>query len=303
MNQKTILTPMKNRNLLIRTLTGLVFVLILIGGIVYGPQTFTTLFAVITALSVWEFCTILNNHADLRINRFITTIAAIYLFFAVFSFNLSVVDSTIFLPYLLLLLYLMISELYKAHPKDIYNLAFSMLAQLYVALPFALMNVLAFILVPDNAQGIYPSHRIAYTWIFTLSIFIFLWTNDTGAYCAGSLFGKHRLFPRISPKKSWEGCIGGAVLALFASQIIAFFSHDFSATNELLNRVVWAGLALFVVVFGTWGDLVESMLKRRLGIKDSGNIMPGHGGMLDRFDSALLAIPAAVIYLYTISLF
>ena len=110
------------------------------------------------------------------------------------------------------------------------------------------------------------------------------------------LFGKHRLFERISPKKSWEGSIGGGIISILVSLIMAHFF-------PFLNTVQWIGLALTVVVFGTWGDLVESLMKRQLGIKDSGNILPGHGGMLDRFDSTLLAVPAIVLYLYTISLF
>ena len=119
---------------------------------------------------------------------------------------------------------------------------------------------------------------------------------ETGAYCTGMLFGKHKLFERISPKKSWEGSIGGGIFCIIASFLLSHF-FPFMSTG------VWIGLALTVVVFGTWGDLTESLLKRRLGIKDSGNILPGHGGMLDRFDSAILAIPAAVVYLYVVSLF
>jgi phosphatidate cytidylyltransferase len=115
------------------------------------------------------------------------------------------------------------------------------------------------------------------------------------------LFGKRRLFPRISPKKSWEGSVGGAFVAIAASQIVASFSPFMSGESDMTNRLAWGGLALIVVVFGTWGDLVESLLKRKIGIKDSGNILPGHGGMLDRFDSSLMAIPAAVVYIYTIN--
>ena len=140
---------------------------------------------------------------------------------------------------------------------------------------------------------------VAFNTLLPLSIFIFLWVNDSGAYCVGSLLGRHKLFPRISPGKSWEGSIGGAVFVLAAAYAISYFLD----TDQMLAMPVWLGLGLVVVVFGTWGDLVESLFKRTLGIKDSGNILPGHGGMLDRFDSSLLAIPAAVIYLYTISLF
>lgn len=292
-------------NLLIRTLTGIVFVLVLVGCVLYGPQTFVTLFAVVSAMTIWEFCTILNRYADTCINRFVTTIAGVYLFFAVFGFNLNVMDSNIFIPYLLLLLYLMVSELYKAHPLDTQNIAYTMMAQLYVALPFALLNVLTFVFAHDNGHGIYPSTPIAYIWVYVISIFVFLWSNDTGAYCIGTLLGKHRLFSRLSPKKSWEGSIGGAVVALGASQVIASleFGEIFVIDSPLMNHLSWGGLALVVIIFGTWGDLFESMLKRRLGIKDSGSILPGHGGMLDRFDSALFAIPAAVIYISTLQYF
>ncbi|MDE7118121.1 MAG: phosphatidate cytidylyltransferase, partial [Bacteroidaceae bacterium] len=106
----------------------------------------------------------------------------------------------------------------------------------------------------------------------------------------------------ISPKKSWEGSIGGGLTAIAASQVIAKFIPFAETLTPLTSHLLWAGLALLTVIVGTWGDLVESLLKRRLGIKDSGNILPGHGGMLDRFDSALLAIPAAVVYVYTIML-
>ena len=120
--------------------------------------------------------------------------------------------------------------------------------------------------------------------------------RNIAAYCVGSLIGKHRLFERISPKKSWEGSIGGGVVAIGASFILA---HYFT----IMSMWEWAGLALVVVIFGTWGDLTESLLKRQLHVKDSGTILPGHGGMLDRFDSALMAIPAAVFYLYALTWF
>ena len=143
-----------------------------------------------------------------------------------------------------------------------------------------------------------------------LSVFVFLWVNDTGAYCVGSLLGRHKLFPRVSPGKSWEGSIGGAFFVLLAAWGIGWLDnmqvcdldHQSPIFRGLLTIPEWAGLGLIVVVFGTWGDLVESLFKRTLGIKDSGSILPGHGGMLDRFDSSLLAIPAAVVYLYTLTL-
>lgn len=133
-----------------------------------------------------------------------------------------------------------------------------------------------------------------YSPVVPLTLFVFLWCNDVGAYCTGCTIGKHKLFERISPKKTWEGSIGGAVFTMLAAYLLHHFLPDW---YSFMPVWVWVGMALVVVLFGTWGDLIESLMKREMGIKDSGKILPGHGGMLDRFDSALLAIPATVVYL------
>lgn len=275
-------------NLIQRTITGILFVVALVGAILWSPISFGTLFAVIAALSVREFGHLMNQSGQVEINRNIASLAGAYLFLALMAFCTQVTDARVFLPYLLLLLYLMITELYLKKKNPLGNWAFTMLSQLYVALPFALLNVLAFHNDPAASS-------VSYNPMLPLSVFIFIWLSDTGAYCVGSLIGKHRLFERISPKKSWEGSVGGGVFAMAASLV---FAHYF----PFLHEWEWIGLALTVVVFGTWGDLTESLMKRQLGIKDSGNILPGHGGMLDRFDSALMAIPAAVVYLYAVTM-
>ena len=275
-------------NFVQRTITGVLFVVVMVGGILLSPISFGVLFALITVLAVREFGHLVNNSGQVEINRNITGLAGAYLFLALMAFCSQVTDARVFLPYLLLLLYLMITELYLKKKNPLGNWAFTMLSQLYVALPFALLSVLAF--HNDPTAG-----SVSYNPVLPLSVFIFLWLSDTGAYCVGSLWGKHRLFERISPKKSWEGSIGGGVFAVAASWLLACFF-------PFLNGWEWTGLALTVVVFGTWGDLTESLMKRQLGIKDSGNILPGHGGILDRFDSALMAIPAAVVYLYALTL-
>ena len=284
---------------MIRTLTSIVFVIMLVGGILWSEASYAVLFSVITALTIWEFCGIVNKNANLQVNRFITTVAGTYLFLAVLSFNLNVCGSEVFIPYIISIIYLLVSELYFDRQSSIYNWAFALMAQLYIALPFASINTLAFISLPQP----YSVPSVVYVPMLVLSVFIFLWCNDAGAYCVGSLIGKHKLFPRISPAKSWEGSIGGGIIAIVASQAIAYFAKDFLGPCPLTYPLAWAGLAVVVVVFGTWGDLVESLLKRKLGIKDSGHILPGHGGMLDRFDSSLLAFPAAVVYIYTITLY
>ncbi len=291
---------MKN-NLIVRTITGIAFVVVLVGAIITGPMPFAVLFGLITGLTTWEFCTILNKNQNLQINRFITTVASVVFFLCILGYYLGLTGAGMFVPLFITIIYLLVSELYLNNPNPLQNWAFSMMALLYIALPFSLLGLLAIEI--RTVDGLGMPLAVIYNWMLPLSIFIFLWTSDSGAYIFGSWLGKHRLFPRISPKKSWEGSIGGAVVALIASQIIAIWSKDFSPTSELLNRLGWAGLALVVVIFGTWGDLVESLLKRKLGIKDSGNILPGHGGMLDRFDSSLIAIPAATVYIYTVSVY
>lgn len=286
----------KMKNFIVRAITSILFVIVVVGCILWDATTFDLLFGIITAMTIWEFCTIVNRNADLQVNRFITTVAGTYLFFAVMAFNLNTCGSEIFIPYLISIVYLMVSELYFDRKNSIYNWAFTMMAQLYVALPFALLNTLSFIAVPQQ----FGTPNAVYTPLLVLSMFIFLWCSDAGAYCVGSLIGKHKLFPRISPAKSWEGSIGGGVLAIIVSQIIAHFADQFMAPGIMTSPLSWAGLAVVVVIFGTWGDLVESLLKRKLGIKDSGHILPGHGGMLDRFDSTILATPAVVVYIHTL---
>ena len=287
-------------NLIVRSLTGIIFVIVLVGGILWSPTSFGLLFTIITGMTVWEFCTIINKNEGTQVNRLITTVAGVYLFFAVLGFNRNIVGAEIFIPYLVSIIYLLISELYFDRAKSIYNWAFSLMAQRYIALPFSLLNVLSYVVSRDSYT---LEYNVVYTPTLVLSVFIYLWASDTGAYCFGSMLGKHKLFPRISPNKTWEGSIGGGITAIIASQIIAYFCKDFYYGNDTVNAIAWGGLAIIVVIFGTWGDLAESLLKRKLGIKDSGNILPGHGGMLDRFDSSLIAIPAAVIYIYTLNIF
>ena len=280
---------MKN-NFIQRAVTGVLFVIVLVGCILYSPLSFGILFTIISVLSVHEFAQLVSKSSEVSINKTITALGGAYLFLALMSFcTQQSVGARVFLPYLGLLLYMMITELYLKKKNPTGNWAYSMLSQLYVALPFALLNVLAF-------QNYSETGSVTYNPILPLSIFVFIWLSDTGAYCVGSLIGKHRLFERISPKKSWEGSIGGGIFSIASS---LGFAHFF----PFMPGWQWVGLAIVVVIFGTWGDLTESLMKRQLGIKDSGNILPGHGGMLDRFDSALMAIPAAVVYLYALTMF
>ena len=281
------------KNFIIRTITGVIFVAAIVASFL-RPEAMVLLFSIVTGLTIWEFTGLVNERENVTINRFICTVAGVYFFFAMTYFCSDlyggVAKSVVFIPYLITIIYLLIAELYLKQDDPIQDWAYTMLSQMYIALPFSMLNVLAF--TTDS------SSVVVFNTLLPLSVFVFLWMNDTGAYCVGSLIGRHKLFPRISPGKSWEGSIGGAVVVLAVAAAISIYIDD-----VMLTLPQWLGLGLVVVVFGTWGDLVESLFKRTLGIKDSGNILPGHGGMLDRFDSSLLAIPAAVVYLYTLSLF
>ncbi len=281
------------KNFIIRTITGIIFVAAVVASFL-RPEAMVLLFSIVTGLTIWEFTGLVNERPGVTVNRFICTVAGVYFFFAMTYFCSDIYSGTaksvVFIPYLVTVIYLLVAELYAKQTDPINNWAYTMLSQMYIALPFSLLNVLAFTSTPNG--------EVAFNMLLPLSVFVFLWVNDSGAYCFGSLLGRHKLFPRISPGKSWEGSIGGALVVLAVAYAISYY-----VDNGLLTMPQWLGLGLVVVVFGTWGDLVESLFKRTLGIKDSGNILPGHGGMLDRFDSSLLAIPAAVVYLYTLSLF
>jgi phosphatidate cytidylyltransferase len=228
---------------------------------------------------LWEFYGLLEHYGNTSLNKPIVTLAGVYLFFASFEYAAGQADGKIFLPYILFIMFLFISELYnKKTVNHIHNWSYTLFGQVYCAAPFALLNFMVL------------GSELTFTPWFVLALFVFVWINDSGAFLVGSQMGKHRLFERVSPKKSWEGFVGGLLLTLASSFV---FAHYFSEPG----LYGWLGLSAIIVVFATWGDLVESLLKRSLGVKDSGTLLPGHGGMLDRFDSVLMAIPALYIYL------
>ncbi len=270
------------KNLIIRALTGIIFVVVLISAICIHPIFFLILFCIITGLTLWEFGGLVKHYENANLQRTVNVLGGVYLFIATFVYANGLTDGKIFLPYLLFIMLTMIAELYYKAPNPINNWAFTLFAQIYCAGSFSMLN---FIGAEPGTPGV-----MSYTPLFIMAIFIFVWLDDTGAYLVGSLIGKHKLFERISPKKSWEGFFGGLILSLASSQAFAWFAPE-------INRMNWLGLAATVVLFGTWGDLIESLLKRTLGVKDSGNVLPGHGGMLDRFDSVMLAVPASYIYI------
>lgn len=269
------------KKLIIRGTTGIIFVALLVSSIIYSQYSFAILFAAVTGLAINEFCNIIHSYKKTTFCTLPAVLGGVYLFLALFATTFMNVTKPValFAPYILLCMYMFIRELYRKEGGALNNYAYFSLSQLYIALPFALLNILA----TYGTDG--------YNYILPLAIFIFLWSNDTGAFCVGCTIGKHKMFERISPKKSWEGFAGGAITAILAGRVVSLFF-------DVLSTWEWMGMAAVVVAAGTLGDLIESCMKREMGIKDSGNILPGHGGILDRFDSTILAVPGVIIYLY-----
>lgn len=268
-----------------RTITGAIFVSIMIAGIFWNSYSLLILFGIISLLSLWEFYGIVpkTDHTILRIYSVITG-TVVYFLSAMYFQNLLEAKYLILIFPLIFLI--AVIELYRKKERPFGNIAFAIFGVVYISLPFAFLNYLAIY----NPLGI----QLEYNPWLLMGFFILIWTNDTGAYLAGRAFGKHKLFERISPKKTWEGAAGGLLLTLLA----AYFLNNYTKIFHIKH---WLIIAVIVVVFGNLGDLTESLFKRSVNIKDSGTILPGHGGLLDRFDAVLIAAPMVFTYVYFIS--
>ena len=289
------------KNFIIRTLSGLAFTVLVIASIMYGPVTFAVVFGIIMVLAVYEFLNITLGKSFFYDNmpaKAFTIVAAISMFVNVFLSVAYGYDTLYMLFTVLPVIGIFISNMYvkryNVHkveevdgvqqrvPNGYEMFPFAIAALVYIALPFSLMSLVLY-----DKSGVYNGNIL-------LSMMILLWCTDVGAYLLGSTLGQmnnHRLFLSISPKKSWEGFFGGLILSVAGAIVLRYMGL---LELALIDAIV---LGVIICVFGVLGDLVESQLKRNFGVKDSGNIMPGHGGMLDRFDGALLAFPVAIVYL------
>lgn len=268
-------------NFITRTVSGAVFVAILISSIWFSPYVFAAVFAIISALAVREFHKITNNGKEINVNVGAGMLAAVVLFLSTFVRVSGIIDFSFTGIYILIVLLVSIAQLFLKQANPIQNWAFFILGQVFVALPFSMLNHILY--VPDWQPSI------------LLALFVTIWMNDSWAYVFGVSFGKHKMFERVSPKKSWEGFIGGVVMSLLTGVLCWYVIPMLIGIEWPLWK--WLLFAETVVVFGTLGDLMESLLKRTVGIKDSGKLIPGHGGLLDRFDSMLLAAPAIYVFL------
>lgn len=273
---------LKVSNFVKRSITGSLFVIVLVGSILLGKITFYILFATITYLGLSEFYGLVQRKG-VRVQSVLGIITGVTLFTLSFLISANV----LMLKYLYVLIPLFIGvyiiELFRNLEHPFINIAFTFLGIIYIALPFSLMN---FIIFPSSNWHHYDPQMV-------LGFFLMIWASDTGAYLVGMAIGKHKLFERISPKKTWEGFAGGMIFSVLAALVI---SKYFPAISDYQ----WTLMAFIVFLFGSFGDLSESLLKRSMQIKDSGNILPGHGGILDRFDSVLMAAPMVFVYLQLI---
>lgn len=262
-----------------RAITGVLFVIVMVGSLLLQEYVFLAFFSLIGFFSLREYYSLVLGKSS----RGLQTVGSLYSLVLLIGFSLlflKTISAKDFLPLLALGVGIYLFELFNTSEAPFKNISIVLTGVIYTVLPFVTFMGLGFL-------------KGNYTYQVPLGFLILLWSNDTGAYLSGRSFGKHKLFERISPNKTWEGFLGGMLLAVFvALNLEQYFG--------VLSKWEWLSVALIISIFGTLGDLVESMLKRSLGVKDSGNILPGHGGLLDRFDGLLLACPLVYVYLFFI---
>ena len=275
-------------NLVKRILSGVIYIALIVAAILLldnSPVMYLLVFPLLIVLGIGEMITMAKDDAT---QSWLVNIidmlggAALFVSFYLHYEGATVESRTLWLlPVAAYLMLRTIVQLYRPRQNAVHSMERSFFALGYIALPVSLLNVIMSITAPRLLLG----------------MFLFIWLYDTGAYCVGMLLGRHRLFERISPKKSWEGVIGGFAVCIAGAYVTHQWLDEFFQVPEL---TVWMGLGAIVAIFATLGDLVESLIKRTVGVKDSGNILPGHGGILDRIDSLLLVAPAVLIYLLLI---
>ena len=268
-------------NLAKRSITGLLFGIVVLGSIFYGPYTQISVFSLFMLLGLIEYYRLFDQHPIVKISKEIGVFIGVFIFSLMVGISLKIlpiISITIIFP---LFFTLILNELWKKQENPIINISVLVFGIIYIVIPFYLTIDL--------------NLRDASDLPLIVGMFLLIWTNDCFAYCIGRVLGKRKLFERISPNKTWEGALGGIVFTLILGYIIGAYINK---GEELF----WMVSALIIAPCSIYGDLLESLFKRSLNIKDSGTILPGHGGILDRFDAALFAIPFfyswAMLYLY-----
>lgn len=269
-----------------RTLTGAWIVIFIMGGFWLHPVSFFLTGLILLIGTQYEYYLMIRN-TGIRPQMIPGIITGTTAYVVATLIASEVIPKNSFLVLIPMMLIIMVVELYRKQEKPFDSLAHTFFSVLYTAIPFSMFPFSAFLRTGLNS--ILPHENIVFSPGIIIGFFLLLWANDTGAYLSGISFGKHKLMERISPKKTWEGFIGGMIAA-------ALVAWSLSGWLGVVDKLHWVIIALIISIAGTYGDLVESMLKRSLGVKDSGTIMPGHGGFLDRFDSAIISFP--LVYLF-----
>lgn len=260
-----------------RAITGFFFIMILVGSILLGQYSYAAFFTLLGVGCLYEFYGMVRHIPEVRPLIIPGLLTALLLGASLSLYVLGIFSLYLVWLFLIGIALIFILPLYQKHPRPFHDIVFTIGGLWYAAFPFFFFVAMGFV------QGSYNPY-------IPLGFLIILWANDTGAYLAGKSFGRRKLFERISPNKTWEGFAGGVVLAI----AIALNLPQYFGTLLMWQ---WGLMAVIIGLFGTWGDLIESMLKRSLGVKDSGKLLPGHGGLLDRFDGLLLTAPLVFLYL------
>lgn len=268
------------KNVIVRSLSGIVYVAVMVGAVVAGGGWLATLLAALAVIGLYEFIAMTREEKFPRLTTLLDVGAGVMLVLSscLFFSGSAAAAKTTALLFVAFYAARLVGQLYARQGNPVNALARSLMGQMYISLPLAFIAMIYYALATPH---------------LVLALLIFIWANDTGAFCVGSLMGRHKLFERISPKKTWEGFWGGMLFAIVAAAIMR------GAFPEYFGLLSYGGmfrLAILVSIFATLGDLLESMIKRTAGVKDSSHLIPGHGGILDRIDSLLLVAPVAAIY-------
>lgn len=261
---------------------GIIYILIILLGIMGGKYSFLIIFGAIIGFGLFEFYRMVERDTSHAISKIFNISLGVLIFFSVFLYLEGIGKYLLPITILLYLLILIASSIFLRRSDIFHGVIYSIFGQVYITMPLSLLMFISYSLQPKITHN-------DYDWVPVLALFVFLWINDTAAYFIGSLIGKHKLIEHISPKKSIEGFIAGIFFSVLGSLIFARLNPEFPIG-------FWMGFGVIVSLFGTLGDLFESLIKRTYNVKDAGHLIPGHGGILDRVDSLLVAVPAVFLY-------
>lgn len=264
-----------------RAITAFFFTIVMLGSLYLGAYVFTVFYLLLSVFALAEFYKLIKT-SGIRPHRNIGLLVSALIFLMVAAYHFLQFEAKYLLLLIPLVFSVFLAELYKKDKIPFGNISYTFVGFFYVTVPFCFFFSLGFM---KDWNG--------YSFHLPLAFLLMLWASDTGAYLFGRKLGSHKLFERHSPKKTWEGFFGGVLTSVLVSFAVSYFFKE-------INPLVWGGMAVLIVTFGTLGDLVESMLKRSLNAKDSGTLLPGHGGLLDRFDGLLIAAPVVYAYLYLV---